>query len=112
MRPQRVVRRRRVPGSPPRRSVARRGEGLPGYGAVLCVRALVEHPAGYGPLLAHLTEKLVWRGRLRDAVPGVSARKRTQGKGSGRSTMAAWRSTPAGRECVPGAVVSSGGARC
>ena len=53
----RVVRRRRVTGSPPHRSVSRRGEGLPGYGAVLFVRAMVEHPAGYGPLLAHTTEK-------------------------------------------------------
>ena len=57
MRPPRVVRRRRVTGSPPHRSVSRRGEGLPGYGAVLFVRAMVEHPAGYGPLLAHTTEK-------------------------------------------------------
>ena len=53
----RVVRRRRVTGSPPHRNVSRRGEGLPGYGAVLFVRAMVEHPAGYGPLLAHTTEK-------------------------------------------------------
>jgi len=30
----------------------RRGEGLPDYEAVLFVRALVEHPAGYNPLLA------------------------------------------------------------
>jgi len=57
VRPPRVVRRRRVTGSPPHRSVSRRGEGLPGYGAVLFVRAMVEHPAGYGPLLAHTTEK-------------------------------------------------------
>ena len=57
MRPPRVVRRRRVTGSPPHRSVSRRGEGLPGYGAVLFVRAMVAHPAGYGPLLAHTTEK-------------------------------------------------------
>jgi hypothetical protein len=28
-----------------------------GYGAVLFLRAMVEHPAGYGPLLAHKTEK-------------------------------------------------------
>ena len=53
----RVVRRRRVTGSPQDRNVSRRGEGLPGYGAVLFVRAMVEHPAGYGPLLAHHTEK-------------------------------------------------------
>src|SRR5215510_4546698 len=57
VRPQRAVRRRRVTGSPHNRSVSRRGEGLPGYGAVLFVRAMVEHPAGYGPLLAHNTEK-------------------------------------------------------
>ena len=55
--PPRVVRRRRVTGSPSRRDMSRRGEGLPGYGAVLFVRAMVEHPAGYGPLLAHSTEK-------------------------------------------------------
>src|ERR1700757_2363115 len=52
VRPQRAVRRRRVTGSPHNRSVSRRGEGLPGYGAVLFVRAMVEHPAGYHPLLA------------------------------------------------------------
>ena len=50
--PPRVVRRRRVTGSPSRRDRSRRGEGLPGYGAVLFVRAMVEHPAGYHPLLA------------------------------------------------------------
>ena len=57
VRPPRVVRRRRVTGSPYRRSVSRRGEGLPGSGAVLFVRAMVEHPAGYVSLLAHHTEK-------------------------------------------------------
>jgi hypothetical protein len=50
--PPRVVRRRRVTGSPSRRDMSRRGEGLPGYGAGLFVRARVEHPAGYHPLLA------------------------------------------------------------
>ena len=54
---ERVVRRRRVTGSPRRRDVSRRGEGLPGYWAVLFVRAVVEHPAGYDPLLAHCTER-------------------------------------------------------
>jgi hypothetical protein len=48
----RVVRRRRVTGSPPHREASRRGEGLPGYGIVLFGRALGEHPAGYHPLLA------------------------------------------------------------
>ena len=57
---ERVVRRRRVTGSPHNRDEARRGEGLPGDGAVLFVRAMVEHPAGYVPLLAHLTERLLW----------------------------------------------------
>ena len=38
-------------------SWARRGESLPGYWTVLFVRAMVEHPAGYDPLLAHDTEK-------------------------------------------------------
>jgi hypothetical protein len=57
VRPSRVVRRRWVTGSPPHRSGSRRGEGLPGCGDVLCVRAMVEHPAGYGPRLAHNTEK-------------------------------------------------------
>lgn len=32
--------------------LSRKGEGLPGSWAVLFVRALVEHPAGYDPLLA------------------------------------------------------------
>src|SRR5262245_52229623 len=54
---QRVVRRRRVTGSPPDRHVSRRGEGLPGSWTVLFVRAMVEHPAGYVPLLAHLTQR-------------------------------------------------------
>jgi hypothetical protein len=49
VRPQRAVRRRRVTGSPPDRDVSRRGEGLPGYGTVLFIRAMVEHPAGDTP---------------------------------------------------------------
>ena len=53
----RVVRRRRVTGSPQDRDGSRRGEGLPGAWAVLFVRAMVEHPTGYVPLLAHLTER-------------------------------------------------------
>jgi hypothetical protein len=55
----RVVRRRRVTGSPLDRIISRRGEGLPGYRAILFVRALVEHPAGYAPLLAHLSQGCV-----------------------------------------------------
>jgi hypothetical protein len=43
-------------GAPALRSTgvsARRGEGLPGDGAILVVRAMVEPPAGDVPLLAH-----------------------------------------------------------
>src|SRR5499425_2947086 len=54
---ERVVRRRQLTGSPRSRDRSRRGEGLPGAWAVLFVRAMVEHPAGYAPLLAHLTER-------------------------------------------------------
>jgi hypothetical protein len=53
----RVVRRRRVSGSPLNRDSSRRGEGLPGYGTVLFVRAMVEHPAGYNPLLAQYSRR-------------------------------------------------------
>jgi hypothetical protein len=50
-------------GSPALRSTgvsSRRGEGLPGYGAVLFVRAMVEHPAGDVPLLAHVAQRTLW----------------------------------------------------
>src|SRR5712671_2455391 len=46
-----------ITGSPRGRDGSRRGEGLPGAWAVLFVRAMVEHPAGYGHLLAHCTER-------------------------------------------------------
>jgi hypothetical protein len=118
----RVVRRRRVTGSPQDRDESRRGEGLPGYGAVLFVRAMVEHPAGYGPLLAHLTEKLLWpsgnsapwasgkgRGfgaacpmahtfaclRIADHISGIVARLAT---GSGGLTLGRAGFAPAGRQ--------------
>jgi hypothetical protein len=38
-----------ITGSPSDRKLPRRGKGLPGYWAVLFVRAVVQHPAGYGP---------------------------------------------------------------
>ena len=57
VRPPRAVRRRRVTGSPHNRGVSRRGEGLPGCGAILFVRAMVEHPAGYHPLLAQSSRR-------------------------------------------------------
>lgn len=49
-------------GSPALRKTGvstRKGEGLPGYEAILFVRAMVEHPAGYGPLLAPLTQRAI-----------------------------------------------------
>jgi hypothetical protein len=41
--------RRWITGSPSLRLLPRRGKGLPGYWAVLFVRAVVQHPAGYDP---------------------------------------------------------------
>src|SRR5262245_16514203 len=58
-RPPRAGRRRPPTGPPQDRDGSRRGEGLPGDGAVLCVRAMVEHPAAYHPLLAQLSQGLV-----------------------------------------------------
>src|SRR4029077_17342061 len=74
----RVVRRRRVTGAPRHRDWSRRGEGLPGYGAILFVRAMLEHPAGYDPLLAHSR-----RGRcgLR-GHPALSASGKVRGFGA------------------------------
>jgi hypothetical protein len=46
---QRTTPRRRITGSPQHRVPSRRGEDLPGSWAVLFVRAVVEHPAGYDP---------------------------------------------------------------
>jgi hypothetical protein len=74
----RVVRRRRVTGSPQNRNVSRRGEGLPGYGAVLFMRAIVEHPAGYAALLAQLTQRTLWPSRN----PARSASGKTIGFGA------------------------------
>ena len=50
----RAVRRRRGTGSPVHLSRSGKGEGLPGCEAILFVRAMVEHPAGYSPLLAQI----------------------------------------------------------
>jgi hypothetical protein len=128
----RVVRRRRVTGSPQDRNVSRRGEGLPGYGAILFVRAMVEHPAGYGPLLAHHTEKPLlpsgksgpWasgkvRGfgaacpmahtfaclRIAEAISDAGARLAT---GSGGLTLGRAGFAPAGRQTIfHGGIVSS-----
>ena len=54
--------------------MSRRGEGLPGAWAVLFVRAMVEHPAGYVPLLAHLTERPSWPSR--HSAPWASGKGR------------------------------------
>ncbi len=128
----RVVRRRRVTGSPQDRSVSRRGEGLPGYGAILFVCAMVEHPAGYGPLLAHNTEKPLlpsgksgpWASgkvigfgaacpmahtfaclRIAEAISDAGARLAT---GSGGLTLSRAGFAPAGRQTTfHGGIVSS-----
>jgi len=39
--------------------LSRRSEGLPGFWAVLFLRAVVVHPAGYDPLLAHQSGEVV-----------------------------------------------------
>ena len=128
----RAVRRRRVTGSPQDRDVSRKGEGLPGYGAVLFIRAMVEHPAGYGPLLAHHTEKPLlpsgksgpWASgkdigfgaacpmartfaclRIAEAISGPVARLAT---GSGGLTLSRAGFAPAGRQTTfHGGIVSS-----
>ena len=79
MRPPRVVRRRRVTGSPPHRGMSRRGEGLPGYGTVLFIRAMVEHPAGYTPLLAPKFRRGML---LPSSRTGLSASGKTRGFGA------------------------------
>ena len=75
---QRVVRRRPLTGSPSNRDMSRRGEGLPGYWAVLFVRAIVEHPAGYASLLAHLTQRAL----LPSSNPALSASGKAIGFGA------------------------------
>jgi hypothetical protein len=52
-----------ITGSPKRRSLSWREEGLPGYWAVLFVRAVVLDPAGYVVPMARLavTTSLVFR---------------------------------------------------
>jgi hypothetical protein len=116
------VRRRRVTGSPRDRHGSRRGEGLPGAWAVLFVRAMVEHPAGYGPLLARCTERPLlpssnsapWASgksigfgaacsmahtfaclRIAEAISGTGARLAT---GSGGLTLGRAGFAPAGRQ--------------
>ena len=55
----RAVARRVFTGSPYIRIVPRKSEGLPGFWAVLFVRAVVEDPAGCGPPLARSGEAAV-----------------------------------------------------
>ena len=102
--------------------LSRRGEGLPGCWAVLFVRALVEHPAGYAPRLAHSRKRALWpsmysrdlgirgddrfRGRsptartfaclrIADPISRVGARLAT---GSGGLTLSQAGFAPAGRQ--------------
>ncbi len=74
-----AARRRRVVGSPWAGLFTRRSEGLPGFWAVLFLRAVVEDPAGCGPLLAH------------DAEAAVAFRRNnTLGTRNGIAFVAAW----------------------
>src|SRR5712692_9783293 len=57
---------------------SRKGEGLPGYEAILFVRAMVEHPAGYGPLLAQITQRSLWP----SSNPALSASGKAIGFGA------------------------------
>ena len=75
---ERVVRRRLLTGSPRSRDVSRRGEGLPGSWAVLFVRAIVEHPAGYASLLAQPTQRAL----LPSRNPARSASGKARGFGA------------------------------
>lgn len=101
----RAVRRRRGTGSPRDRMIARRGEGLPGYGAILCVRALGAHPAGSVPLLAHRSQGYVV------AFDGIQhsrhpARHRVRGRGPTARTFVCLRIP--GRVSTPGARLATG----
>jgi hypothetical protein len=53
---------------------ARRGEGLPGAGTVLCLRAMVAPPAGAAPRLAHGAPRTLWPAR--HAAPWASGQRR------------------------------------
>jgi hypothetical protein len=133
VRPPRAVRRRRVTGSPPDREGARRGEGLPGYGTVLCIRAMVEHPAGAPPSSPrrHVGTGVLWpsgktgpsasgktrgfgaacpmahlfaRRRIADHISGIVARLTT---GSGGLTLGRAGFAPAGRQTKFHEVIAS-----
>jgi hypothetical protein len=112
-------------GSPALRKTgngSRRGEGLPGYWTVLFIRAMVEHPAGYAPLLAHFAQRALlpssnsapWASgkslgfgaacsmahtfaclRIAEAISGTGARLAT---GSGGLTLGRAGFAPAGRQ--------------
>ena len=106
----RVVRRRRVTGSPHNRGVSRRGEGLPGYGAVLFVRAMVEHPAGYHPLLAPKNSRRGWL--LPSGKTGPSASGKVIGFGAAcpmAHTFACLRFAEAISDAVARLATGSGG---
>jgi hypothetical protein len=110
VRPPRAVRRRRVTGSPHNRGVSRRGEGLPGYGAVLFVRAMVEHPAGYHPLLAQKNSRRGWL--LPSGKTGPSASGKVIGFGAAcpmAHTFACLRFAEAISDAVARLATGSGG---
>jgi hypothetical protein len=64
-------------GSPALRTTghgSRRGAGLPGSWTVLFLRAMVEHPAGYAPRLAHCAPRALLPSR--HAAPWASGKRR------------------------------------
>ena len=67
-------RRHFYPGSPQAGSLPRRNEGLPGAWAILFMRAVVNHPAGCGPPLAHLSVRSPWPSSYaKPSAPGIFA---------------------------------------
>ena len=92
-----------------------RDEGLPGYWVVLFVRAVVLHPAGYDPLLAHRTERssspsdfrASWASGMKsnfEAEPSRPTRLRAYAsparcRGSSQGSLPTWAGSPlAGRD--------------
>src|SRR5215510_9701664 len=98
----RAVRRRQLTGSPLDRILSRRGEGLPGYGTVPFVRAMVEHPAGYTPLLAHTSMERIVIAFRENRTLGIREDDRFRGRSPMAHTFACLRIA---------ALVSKNGAR-
>ena len=84
------------------RVLSRRGEGLPGYGTVPFGRAMVEHPAGYNPLLAHTSMERIVIAFRENRTLGIREDDRFRGRSPMAHTFACLRIA---------ALVSKNGAR-